>query len=291
MGTPPLTDVRANNLRGSRADKRPLEAARREGAAEGGGGEGLGRERAWGMPPGRVSASPDPWGSRGAVFGGPGEVDRPAERGFILSRTPTGHMRKREVYKRRRVSEGLVPAESQRGDLEGGLESQRKGHRGGELWRAGQTGTERKTGRNGTECDRGEKPRGGKGDLESRERSPEGSRGVWWPQRRERREEGRGQRRGNRPPCLVGPGQQGGCPMASDCLRGPLSPLGTPVERGCGYSVWKVTLVRLSLVPLASVSDPLPPRPPRATHPQARGLALWQGGQGRDADGPWGPVF
>lgn len=81
-----MTDVRENNLRGSRADKRPLEAAHNEGAAENGAGEGGGLGRAWGTP--GLCLRPESLLEprrclRRSTGGGP------AEKCFILSRTPT----------------------------------------------------------------------------------------------------------------------------------------------------------------------------------------------------------
>lgn len=182
---------------------------------------------------------------------------------------------------------GSLLAAGQRGCCRGRLESQRKGHRDRQPQRARETGTERKTGRK-RERQRGEQEAG----METKRKGSDSQSKageVWWPQRRERREEtsGRGAR-GVWQPCPVGQEQQCRRPWMVHGLGKALSP-GDPGEEGLWRVLEKATSSLPSLVPLASA----PQQQPAGTDtdsskwacPTARGL-----GQGTDQgrDGPCG---
>ncbi|KAL0629264.1 Zinc finger protein [Plecturocebus cupreus] len=122
MGPPPMTDVRENNLRGSRADKRPLKAAHNEGDRGGRRRGGSGARARVGSPR-FVSAPGASCGSRGAVLSAAGR----AGRCYLLPRTPTW----RPGWRGSRTSGGPRRILSQRrlGRRDEGLQSQRSGRR------------------------------------------------------------------------------------------------------------------------------------------------------------------
>lgn len=143
-----MTDVRESNLRGSRADKRPLKAAHNEGG-RGGRRRGEPGPRARVGDPGVGSAPRAPCWSQDAVLGGPrrggpgrevlcgvahGDPADPEGRGWRTSGGP------------RRILSPL-PAGEGAGEVGGIRESQRTGHRDRQPQRARETAEERKTGR------------------------------------------------------------------------------------------------------------------------------------------------
>lgn len=266
-----------------------------KGAAEGGGGEGRGAGARGG--PGVASAPRAPCRSLGAVPGGP-RCGGPRGRCFVLSRTPTGRIRKGEVFIH--TSGGPQRVQSQQWTREGA----------GELGVGGwgdQRARERAQRQRAPESMRDRhRTRGRKRVQEKYARDPQTGRRRERPRNRwSRREcgrvpqrkawksgghrEGRGEKRAvvtvqGEHPHLVGPEQPCGCPCS---VWGAVSP-GDPSEEGLQTQCWEKPHPCSLLLP----PWPLPSSSPLAGSPldtdkgaQVGGLCQLGGGSSAGSSG------